>query len=295
MIKGIFRSFFYISVCIFFIFTAFSACSTQTQRFEIDRQIHYSDEKITIIPTETTEEINRSPDVLEDGVWNTQDVDISDINPNNKLIAFTFDDAPKRSLEDLLAVYASFNETHPNCKASGTVFCNGNLIDNDVSQSLHTAITLGFELGNHSFSHYELTKLDEKTLQVEIARTDELLSRIDGKDKHLFRAPYGSMNDAVKSKIPVPVIDWTIDTLDWTGASVESIYETVFSQKFSGAIVLMHDGYPNTVYAVKRLLPDLQKAGYQVVSVSAMAKMHECKLKAGSVYIRARKNGATVK
>ena len=295
MVKRISCPIFCIIFCIFSFLTVFSGCSTQTQYTKIQSETRYSEEKITIIPTETTEQIKRSQAVLEDGVWNTQDVDISHINPSKKLISFTFDDAPKRSLESILAVYASFNETHPNCKASGTIFCNGNLIDNDVSQSLQTALTLGFELGNHTFSHYDLTKLDKQTLQEEITKTDELLSRVDGKDRHLFRAPYGRINDDINPTIPVPVIDWTIDTLDWTGASVEAIYETVFSQKFSGAIVLMHDGYPNTVYALKRLLPDLEEAGYQVVSVSAMAKMHDCKLKAGSVYIRARKNGTTVK
>ena len=84
-------------------------------------------------------------------------------------------------------------------------------------------------------------------------------------------------------------MNWTIDTLDWTGASVDEIYSTVFEEKFSGAIVLMHDGYVNTVSALKRLLPDLKAAGYQIVSVSALAKAHNCRLRNGGEYIRARK------
>ena len=68
----------------------------------------------------------------------------------------------------------------------------------------------------------------------------------------------------------------------------ESI-SAVLEKKFSGAIVLMHDGYPATVEALKRLLPDLKKDGYQVVSVSAMAKAHGCTLRNGKEYIRARK------
>ena len=51
----------------------------------------------------------------------------------------------------------------------------------------------------------------------------------------------------------------------------------------------MHDGYVETVSAVKRLLPDLKNAGYQVVGVSQLAKANGCQLKTGSVYIRARK------
>ena len=54
--------------------------------------------------------------------------------------------------------------------------------------------------------------------------------------------------------------------------SAEEIYDTVWENKCSGAIVLMHDGYNNTLQALKRLLPDLYDAGYQAVTVSQMAK-----------------------
>ena len=93
----------------------------------------------------------------------------------------------------------------------------------------------------------------------------------------------------MKALVETPIIDWTIDTLDWTNASEDEIYERVWNNRFSGGIVLMHDGYPHTVYALKRLLPDLKADGYQVLSVSAMAKAHDCVLKKGKVYIRARK------
>jgi peptidoglycan/xylan/chitin deacetylase (PgdA/CDA1 family) len=145
------------------------------------------------------------------------------------------------------------------------------------------------ELGNHTFSHYDLTTLSKAEKQKEIEKTDRLLSRIDGNPIHLLRAPFGKIDEEVKQIVSVPIIDWSIDTLDWSGISEEDIYNTVFSQKFPGAIVLMHDGYPHTRYALKRLLPDLKEAGYQVVSVSTLAKMHNCALEQGKVYIRARK------
>ncbi len=218
-------------------------------------------------------------------------MDVSYINPNKKLLAFTFDDAPKRTLENVLAVFASYNQSSPTCKATATLFCNGVHINNASKQLLSAACALGFELGNHSYSHPDLTKLSPFDLQWETDATDALLYQIDGKNRHLFRAPFGRINEHVRSYAHTPIIDWTIDTLDWTGVTQEEIYETVWTQKFSGGIVLMHDGYPSTVEALKRLLPDLRDAGYQVVSVSAMAKSHECPLRRGSVYIRARKNG----
>ncbi len=221
--------------------------------------------------------------------WDVSDVDISDVDPDRKLISFTFDDAPRGYMENLIAVFAAFNEANPDCKASASFFCNGNLINEQSMQTLHAVVAIGSELGNHSYSHHDLTTLSPTLLRSEIENTDALLRRADGKFLHLFRAPYGKLDESVKSQVHAPLIDWTIDTLDWKGKSEDDVYRTVQSEKFSGAIVLMHDGFGHTVSAVKRLLPDLKAEGYQVVSVSKMAKAHDCALKCGSVYIRARK------
>ena len=148
---------------------------------------------------------------------------------------------------------------------------------------------MGFELGNHTHSHFDLTSLSELELNEEIDATDRILEKIDGKSRHLLRAPFGKINEEVKEVSSVPLIDWTIDTLDWTGIPEEDIFEKVFANKQDGHIVLMHDGNQATVDALKRLLPVLKEEGYQVVSVSQLAKAHGCVLKRGKVYIRARK------
>lgn len=237
-----------------------------------------------------------TPDYLPDASqkangdeWDLSDVDVSEIDPTRKLISFTFDDTPARHLENILAVFASYNETHPHCKGFATLFANGYLCNNDSLPTLSLAKTLNFELGNHTQTHLDLTKLDPAVLSKEIEETETFLQKIDGKTRHLLRPPFGNYNQTVRDISNAPIIHWTIDTLDWTGISADEIYNTVFDNRFSGAIVLMHDGYPNTVTALKRLLPALEEDGYQVVSVSQMAKKHGCTLKNGKVYIRATK------
>lgn len=225
---------------------------------------------------------------LANDVWDVSDVDISHIDKTRKLISFTFDDAPAKTLENILAVFASYNENNPDCIAHATVFCNGHRIHPSSLQTLHATKALGFELGNHAFTHRDLKPLSLSEVKTEIQRTDELLQAIDGKSHHLFRPPFGNLNGEQKRILSAPIVNWTIDTLDWTGKHENEIYETVFSQKFSGAIVLMHDGYDDTVSALKRLLPDLKEAGYQIVSISEMAKANGVILKNGVEYIRAR-------
>lgn len=256
---------------------AFSACQTGK-----------TDSSLSVLPTPLP--IENSVSVEEtSNVWDVSDIDISEIDRNRKLIAVTFDDAPSSQLENILAVFADFNEKNPDCKAFATVFCNGNLCNENNLNTLYAASALGFELGNHSHSHFDLTTLSKKELEEEIDKTDEILEKIDGKKRHLFRAPFGRLNELVKETAQTPLIDWTIDTLDWTGISEEEIFEKVFSNKTNGHIVLMHDAKEYTVSALKSILPSLKEAGYQVVSVSQLAKAHDCVLKRGKVYIRLRK------
>ncbi len=226
---------------------------------------------------------------IDERIWDVSDVDISYIDPTKKLISFTFDDAPAKTMENILAVFACFNEQNPDCIATATFFCNGIRMQKEAYPLLHTAYIMGMELGNHTQTHLDLTTLSAENLLYEMEQTDALLSHIDGKPFHLLRPPYGRVNEQVKALSKVPIIHWSIDTLDWTGDREEEIYARVWEGRFSGAIALFHDGYPHTVSALKRLLPNLKADGYQVVSVSAMAKTHDCPLKKGGVYIRARR------
>lgn len=270
-------------------------CYRQTKQSQISQN---PQEEGRVIPSETEDSSPQKPSApidkteIDESVWDLSDVDISAVDPTRKLISFTFDDAPSHTLENIFAVFAAYNEANPDCKASATVFFNGKLFNSQTPHLLATARTLNFELGNHTFSHYDLTTIDEATLREEIDKTDELLCFADDKPRHLLRAPFGKTNELVKAVSPVPLIDWTIDTLDWTGVSADTIYRTVFDNRFSGAIVLMHDGYRNTVEALKRLLPDLKADGYQIVGVSQLAKAHGCTLRRGKTYIRARKQSS---
>lgn len=255
-------------------------CGCQTKPHEPPAQI----EKPSQI--EHTQEMRP---LVDPNVWDVTNADISKLDPDRKLIAFTYDDAPASNLENLLAVYTAYNEANPDCIATATLFCNGNRIDETFSHTLRSALALGFELGNHTFSHPDLSKLSPENITNEIDQTDGILARLDGKPRHLFRAPYGKISDQVQKQVQTPILNWTIDTLDWKGKTAQEIYDSVWEQKYAGAIVLMHDGYENTVTAMKTLLPDLKEAGYQAVTISQMSKAHDCPLRVGSVYIRARK------
>ena len=281
MKRRFFARIFSVCVCLSFCCTACKMQNTPTQISQRHSLSH---------PSSSATQIAQP---IQDTVWDVSDIPNNTICNNKKYISFTFDDAPASTLDAIVGTFLTYNQNHPDCPASATLFCNGIRFHKYGISNLQTAYLIGFEMGNHTHSHVDLTKLDENQLRNEIDRTDRLLQKIDSKARHLLRAPFGCMDERLRANAHSPIISWTIDTLDWTGISAQQIYQSVWNHRFNGAIVLMHDGYENTVEALKRLLPDLYADGYQVLSVSALSKANACPLKIGSVYIRARKNGGS--
>ena len=55
-----------------------------------------------------------------------------------------------------------------------------------------------------------------------------------------------------------------------------------------GDIILMHDLFSSTRSAVQRIVPELKKRGYQLVTVSELAQYRNVKLTAGNRYSQMR-------
>ncbi len=265
----------------------FQACKTETSVTPLttERTLYYTPSSHSV---EIDEKLAPAPTLSE--FWAVDDVDISMLDKNKKHVAFTFDDAPTRHLPELIQVFLDFNKNNPDCIASATIFYNGVNLNEYTLPYLKNAYKSGLELGNHTYSHCDLRTLASFELEREISLVDEFLERIDGKPLHLLRAPYGAVDDKVRSVARTPILDWSVDTLDWTGISAEEICQRTLDGLERGGIVLFHDGADNTVQAIRTLLPILKEKNYQVVSVSQLSKIHTCPLKNGGLYTRARPN-----
>jgi len=82
----------------------------------------------------------------------------------------------------------------------------------------------------------------------------------------------------------MPLILWDVDTLDWKTRNVQSTVTSVMTDAKDGSIVLMHDIHLPTVEAVERIIPMLKQKGYQLVTVSELAKYKKEKLADGAAY-----------
>ena len=114
-------------------------------------------------------------------------------------------------------------------------------------------VELGCEIGNHSYDHTQLTRLDAQGVRDQIDKTNELIKQYSGKACRLVRPPYGDANnDIVPANVSQPFIMWDVDTLDWetkNTASVISLVEKYKEQDWDGAVILMHDIHSTTIEA----------------------------------------------
>lgn len=262
----------FITVLLFSVFAAQTSCAGDGK----DPESNSTPESIS--SSQAEENLN---------LWDVSDVDISHIGKNNRLIAFTFDDGPTEQTAALLDVFEKFNAANPDFTARATLFTIGSKISADNAEIMKRAVTMKFELGNHTYSHIDLTTLSDDKVTEELRRTDDALKAFDGKAVHLVRPAGGHADNRVLSLYKTTFINWTgaLDVHDYQASVTENdIYKTVSANLTDGGIVLMHQGYDKSVNAVKRLLPDLKSRGFQVVSVSELIKFYGAKAEIGKLY-----------
>ena len=200
----------------------------------------------------------------------------SKVDPSKPMVALTFDDGPSVYTKAILDQLEKYN-------AHATFFVVGNRVSGNAS-TIKRANDLGCEIGNHSWSHPQLSAISVKEMQNEISKTDAAIEKIIGKKTALLRPPYGAVDADVKAYAGKPLIHWSIDTLDWSTRNSSKTISSVLNNVRDGSIVLMHDIYAPTRDAAVSLIPTLISRGYQLVTVSEMAAYRGVTLKNGTIY-----------
>jgi peptidoglycan/xylan/chitin deacetylase (PgdA/CDA1 family) len=131
----------------------------------------------------------------------------------------------------------------------------------------------GMEIGNHGYAHRHQSTLSFDANLAEITRATRAIELATGVRPTLFAPPYGEYNATVlaaAAALHMPVIMWTIDTIDWRpDSSPGLIAQRVLSRAAPGAIILMHPT-ERTVDALPGLLKALAERGYRVVGVQQL-------------------------
>ena len=192
------------------------------------------------------------------------------IAPDQKVIALTFDDGPKKGTTD------SILEALRKYDAHATFFVLGSMAEKNP-ELLRDMVEQGNDVGSHTWDHRLMTKLSEEEMIKQINQTNSLIKEMTGKEATLFRPPYGAYDQRVTSHLGknTDVILWDVDPEDWKYRNKDHIVQSVLNQAGDGKIILMHDIYKTSAEAAVEIMEKLTAQGYKIVSVSELQEIQK--------------------
>ena len=146
-------------------------------------------------------------------------------------------------------------------------------MDRGLSRNGKKIADNGFEVGIHSNTHPNMTKLNVDQVKLELTENLSILKECTSVEAKLFRAPFGAYNDNLIScceELDLKVIQWDVDSLDWKGLSGSQLAGRVTSKVKNGSIVLFHNNSDNIIQGLKMVLEDFKTNNIKAVPVGEL-------------------------
>jgi peptidoglycan-N-acetylglucosamine deacetylase len=189
-------------------------------------------------------------------------------------IAMTFDDGP--SAENTPRLLEMLKQR--NIKATFFLIGQNVLSNPDLVRRI---LADGHEIGNHSWTHPQLSKLSDDRVTAEITKTQDAIKDASGFTPTLLRPPYGAITprqrEWIQNRFGLNIILWSVDPFDWKRPGASVITQRILSQTRPGAIILSHDIHKQTVDAMPATLDALIAKGYKFATVSQLIAMNKPK------------------
>lgn len=214
----------------------------------------------------------RNPNMsLSSDISGATGVSYSQVRTQLPYIAMTYDDGPHPQntprLLDMLR--------QRNIKATFYV------IGRSVNQYPHIArriVAEGHEIGNHTWSHPNLTKLSDSAVRKELNTTRDAIVAACGVQPRTMRPPYGALRSSQRAWIykeyGYPTVLWNVDPEDWRRPGPSVVASRILSGTRNGSIVLAHDLHKPTIDAMPAALDGLLRRGFKFVTVSQLLALN---------------------
>ncbi|WP_318505766.1 polysaccharide deacetylase family protein [Bacillus sp. T3] len=214
-----------------------------------------------MIQTETYNKLPKRSDVIRYG------------KPKTKEIVLSFDDGPNPTYTPQILDILEKN----NIKATFFIVGANALQHPKLVKRLHKE---GHEIGNHTFTHPDVTSITPSQLRMELNANQRLFQGITGHSMTLFRPPYiADSKLGTKSELAAvmqaqemgyTMVGQSIDSDDWKNLSSNDIVNTVLNQLPEGNVILLHDAggdRSNMVKALPVIIKELKARGYTFTTI----------------------------
>ena len=184
--------------------------------------------------------------------------------PSRREVAIGFDDGP---WADTGAFVRMLERSH----ARATFFLIGRQISGTYRATLLRELRDGDVLGDHSFSHPDLTHSAQ--VHGQLQQTIQVIRSLTGYTPCVFRPPYGAYDGSVLSiarSLGLATVLWNVDPRDWARPGTPAIERGVLSQVQPGSIIISHDGggpRGETLAAYPTIITALRARGYRIVTI----------------------------
>lgn len=129
----------------------------------------------------------------------------------------------------------------------------------------------GHEIGNHAYSHPNMSRHDESRQRSEMTKTEMYIKQAVGVNSKWFAPPSGDFN-ALTVKVAreegMKTVLWTVDTIDWQKPSPATIVERVRKKVGPGSLILMHPTASSS-QALAGIIQTIKQRSLQLGTVSS--------------------------
>lgn len=191
-------------------------------------------------------------------------------------IALTFDDGPNEPYTSQVLEVLRANDIR------ATFFLVGKRVEQSPD-SARAIVGAGHAIGNHSYGHPDMAWQSTAAVEREVEYGEAAIAAATGKRPRIFRPPFGSIYPVMLREIEhlgYTVIQWSLAARDWRRPGAKRIAHRILSRAHNGAIILLHDGNgtrggdrSQTVEAIKVIIPELKRRGFQFVTVPELLEI----------------------
>ncbi|KGX91536.1 polysaccharide deacetylase [Pontibacillus halophilus JSM 076056 = DSM 19796] len=193
-------------------------------------------------------------------VWSLKPVG----DAEEKAVLLTIDDAPDNYGLEMAKTLKELN-------APAIFFVNGHFINSDEEKAaLKEIYDMGFEIGNHTYTHAKLDTISQEQQKSEILELNQVIEEVVGEKPKFFRAPHGVNTDYSKSLAAeenMLLMNWSYG-YDWNAEyqSEEAIADIMVNTNLlgNGSNLLMHDR-EWTAKALDDIVKGLRDKGYTLI------------------------------
>lgn len=192
---------------------------------------------------------------------------VTSVRTASPVVAMTFDDGPHPHLTPQLLDMLKARDL----RATFYLIGNRCVTWPDIVRRIADE---GHEIGNHSWSHPDLSRRSDQSAMDEIDRTSDAIFRLTGRPPVTFRPPYGAFSRRQRMMLyqarNLPTILWSVDPQDWRRPGASVVSARILGASRPGAIILGHDIQSGTVAAMPAVLDGLSQRGLRFSTVSQM-------------------------